>query len=369
MPPPRQIALSRRRVLAGAAVLALRPRPARSADRIAAAGLVLRRELVTDRLEEPVALGFLPRGGVMIAERHGIAEIRPGERVARLSGVPRGFRGRGGGIRALYVPSDLAQKRFIQLAYVDEFALSQARLRLSRLAYDRFSGQLSEERPVWTEDPAMSVATRISGALAGAGDGTLFLALGDRGQRDQAPDPTLAPGKIYRLREDGGAALINPLLGDASQPGIWSFGHANPVALALRPMDASLWCLDSDGDTAWLTRVLAGLRHTIPAEAELEPEEDALPFVRPSYVWEDGLRPGAMRFVVGPQFEAWQGQLLIAGRRGLRLVSFRGDQVSGETAVPGDFGRITDLRFAPDGALWVLASQRRAGLLWRLTPI
>ncbi|MEM9049309.1 MAG: PQQ-dependent sugar dehydrogenase [Pseudomonadota bacterium] len=361
-----------RRALLGGGTAALFLAPARPApaDVIGADGLRLQRSLVSDRLKPGAALGFLPRGAVMVAERSGsLAVVRPEERITRLSGAPRPFRGPGGGFRALHLPPQINRQRFLILAYVDEFALSQARLMLSRFAYDPFGERLSEENRLWIENPPHSSTARVSGALTPLGDRTVFVALGDRGDRGSAFDATLASGKIYRLREDGGTALINPLLGTKSRPGIWSMGHADPIALALRPSDASLWCLDRDDGTAWLTRVLAGLRHTAPDEAGFEPQEGALPFVRPAHVWDADLGPTAMRFVEGARFTAWQDRLLLGTRKGLRLIALEAGRVVGETVIPGEFGRIADLRFGPDGALWVLGNRRREGLLWRLAPI
>lgn len=361
----------RRAVIAGGLAAALLGSRRTDAATLTLGGERVALERIAERLEDPVALGFLPRGGVLVAERAGnLAEIRPGRRIQRYSGVPRVPRIRGAGLRDILVPRDVARSRRILLSYVDDFAFTQMRLVLARAAIDLNSGRLTGIERIWEEDPPADGTGRMSGRLCDAGDGSVYLALGDRGTREAALDPTLAVGKIYRLGMSGGVALNAPILGDDARRGIWSMGHADPAALAVRPADGSLWCLDGDGTADWLTRVLAGLGHAAPGEAEsgarLGEDPENVPVMRPAHVWNDPVRGTALAFLPAG-FGALAGSALLGTRRGLRLVRLKGDRLSGDVPAGDDLGRIADIRIGPDGAAWILAGGGE-GTLWRLGP-
>ena len=74
-----------------------------------------------------------------------------------------------------------------------------------------------------------------------ASDGTLFLTIGDRGDKDRAQDLSHHNGSIVRINRDGSIPADNPFIGQANHlPEIWSYGHRNPQGAGL-DRDGRLW--------------------------------------------------------------------------------------------------------------------------------
>jgi len=62
---------------------------------------------------------------------------------------------------------------------------------------------------------------------------TIFMTIGDRGERDLAQDLTVHNGKVLRLKLNGEAAAGNPFTNNSDAlPEIWTLGHRNPQGIA-----------------------------------------------------------------------------------------------------------------------------------------
>src|SRR5690606_15092462 len=72
-------------------------------------------------------------------------------------------------------------------------------------------------------------------------DGYLFLALGDRWERERAQDLSDPAGSIIRIHTDGSIPRDNPFVSTpGARPEIWSYGHRNPLGLGFDP-EGRLW--------------------------------------------------------------------------------------------------------------------------------
>lgn len=360
----------RRTVLGGLAAAALiGPVRAPGAETVEAAGLRLVVEQIADRLEEPVALAFDGAGGLLVAGAGGeVAHVRSARPIVRLSGVPPVHPGPEAGLFDLIPLPGRGRTRRLLLSFARTFALSQSRLAVTVSAWDPLSARLSGTETLWQDDSPRDAPRGFGGPMLAAPDGGFFLAAGDRGDREAALDPEQAPGKIYRLSEAGGPGITAPLIGGRAARGVWSFGHRNPKALALRPSDGSLWAAEDGGRAApdGLTRVLAGLRHLIPGEA---PPKDT-PALAPAHLWDRPVGPAGMAFLPAPRWKGWAGRLVVGSRRrqALRLLTLSGDRVTDEVELlRGRLGRISGLAVDAEGVLWVTTRERNGGL-WRLYP-
>jgi aldose sugar dehydrogenase len=364
--PDRRRALGAMAGLAAAALIG--PSRALGAETVDAAGLRLRLEQVSDRLRDPVALTFDGEGGLLVAEAAGdVAWLRSGRQIMRLTGLPPVHEGREAGLFDLALAAARGRTRRLVLSFARTFALSQSRLSVTASAWSALSGRLTETETLWEESPPRDAARGFGGRLLPAPDGGFYLAAGDRGDREAAVDPTQAAGKIYRLSFTGGPGLTNPRIGENAVRGLWSFGHGNVKALALRPSDGSLWAADDGrGANDTLTRVLGGLRHLAPGE---EAPAD-VPAVAPTHVWDRSTGPAGMAFLAGPRFAAWAGRLVVGARQrgSLRLLTLAGDRVTADDEIlRGRLGSISDVRLDAAGSLWVLGRGADGGL-WRVYP-
>jgi hypothetical protein len=82
--------------------------------------------------------------------------------------------------------------------------------------------------------------TGESSRLAFGTDGLLYMTSG--GDDATTQDPTTHAGKVLRLKDDGTAAPGNPFAGKGGNSAeVWTVGHRNGMALAVRPGTNELW--------------------------------------------------------------------------------------------------------------------------------
>jgi glucose/arabinose dehydrogenase len=209
------------------------------------------------------------------------------------------------------------------------------------------------EEPVVTGIPKARIHN--GGRIAFGPDGMLYVATGDAGDPSLSPDPSSLAGKILRVTPDGAVPEDNP---DAGSP-VYSRGHRNVQGLAWDTQGA-LWAseLGPDVDDE-INRIEPGADHGWP-EVTGAPGDDryvdaAFVAQPPEASWSGAaiLHDGAI-----PQ---WEGDLFVAALRGERLWRFDledGAIVDHEQLLVGEFGRLRTVVVAPDGALWVLTSNR-----------
>ncbi len=184
------------------------------------------------------------------------------------------------------------------------------------------------------------------GRLAFGPDGYLYVTTGDAGLRPAAQDPGSLAGKILRLTPDGAPAPGNPVEGSP----VWSLGHRNVQGIG---WDASGRMLASEfGQNTWdeLNVIVAGGNYGWPLA---EGDGGGAGFVDPVVTWRtDEASPSGIAVT--------STGVLLAALRGERLwfVPFEGTGFGTPTVVLDGIGRLRDVVVGPDGAWWVLTSNR-----------
>jgi glucose/arabinose dehydrogenase len=86
--------------------------------------------------------------------------------------------------------------------------------------------------------------------------------------------------------------------------------------------------------------------------------------------WVPSIAPSGMAFVAGERYPGWQGSLLVGALRGQALVrlTLAGTRIVAEDRLPaGAYGRVRDVRVAPDGTVYLLTDMSD-GRIVRLDP-
>lgn len=360
---------------------------------------------VATGLVHPWAVAFLPEGDTsgaryLVTERGGsLRLIEAGGRVRPpVQGLPAVRAVGQGGLLDLVLDSDFPRNRVLYFCYAEpdsrEPALSGTALASARLSPDG-SGLLDLRvllRQVPKVDSGNHYGCRIAeGRRAGAPDGTLFLALGERfSYRDQAQALDNHLGKVLRIRKDGGVPADNPFLNrPGAQPEIWSYGHRNPQGLIVAP-DGVLWEMEHGpmgGDEINLPqrganygwpRVSHGRNYDMSAVGTGQSAQPGTE--QPLHVWTPSIAPSGMAFVSSTRYgQDWLGQLLVGSlkfgyvaRLELEPPSAtypRGRVVRESRMVePQAIGqRVRDVRQGPDGFIYLLTDHPEGRLL-RLLP-
>jgi glucose/arabinose dehydrogenase len=211
----------------------------------------------------------------------------------------------------------------------------------------------ADPEPVVTGIPKARIHN--GGRIAFGPDGMLHVATGDAAEPALAADPSSLAGKILRVTPDGEVPDDNP---DAGSP-VYSLGHRNVQGLAW-DADGTLWAAELGPDVDdEINRIEPGGDHGWP-EVTGAPGDDryvdaAFVAQPPEASWSGAvvLHDGAI-----PQ---WEGDLFVAALRGQRLWRFEladGAIVDHEELLVGEHGRLRTVVVGPDGALWVLTTNR-----------
>ena len=343
-------------------------------------------EVVADGLQNPWGLAFIDGGRMLVTERPGRLRVvqANGQIGPPVAGLPRIDAGGQGGLLDVITDSDFASNRTVYFCYSEPAAAgasgNSTALASARLSVD--GSRLEGLKVLFSQRPKVVSRAHFGCRIVERGDGTLFLALGDRYSRmDDAQTLDNHLGKIVRLRKDGSAPADNPLVKTAGAlPEIWSFGHRNLQGATLAP-DGQLWTIEhgpQGGDE--LNRPGAGKNYGWPVitygenygggaigagitrQAGME---------QPVHYWVPSIAPSGMAFVRSDRYgKDWQGKLLVGSLkfRYLAMLQIDGTRVVREEKLLPDLGqRVRDVRQGPDGWVYLL-TDARDGQLLRLLP-
>jgi glucose/arabinose dehydrogenase len=254
-----------------------------------------------------------------------------------------------------------------------------ARLAVARARLE--PGRLTGLRVIFRQVPPSDSPLNIGSRLVVARDGTLFVTVGDRFERQRAQDPSVNRGQIVRINRDGSIPRDNPFVGRKGyRPEIWSIGHRNPQGAALSPVTGKLWIVEHGargGDEVNIPEagknygwpVIAYGRHYSGAKIGVGTHKAGME--QPIYYWDPSIAPSGMAFYTGDKFPAWRGNLLV-GALAYRLVArltLDGEKVVKEERILNKLSeRIRDVRQGPDGYVYLL-TDAQDGRLLRLEPV
>jgi len=332
-------------------------------------------------LEHPWALAFLPDRRMLVTERPGrVRLVDPRGRIsAPLPGVPAVSTGGQGGMLDIAPDPDFATTGNV-------FFCHSARVTggtVTRVSRARLDGDgFVETRAILDALPAWDNQMHFGCRLAFAADGMLFVTTGERSDaatRESAQHLDGLRGKVLRITQEGAPAPGNPFLGQPGRRGeIWSYGHRNPQALAIRPGTEELWEGEHGprgGDELNLIRPGANygwprVGQGVHYNGAPMPEGRSLPgLVDAVHAWVPSVSPSGMAFYTGDAFPGWRGSLFLGALSGQALIrlTLDGQRVTGEERLLRGMARIRDVRQGPDGKLWLLTDERN-GKLIRLDP-
>ncbi len=218
------------------------------------------------------------------------------------------------------------------------------------------------------------------------GSGNLYVGTGDGANTNNPQNLTALGGKILRVDPDTGAGLPNNPWGhnaNANRRRIWNHGHRNIQGLVLRPgTNGQFWSVEHGTTTDdELNRVIKGRNYGWlpgPGYDESPPMTNHARF--PNAVdaaWSSGsptIATSGADFLVGPQWEEWNGAIAVGALAGERLKIFTvsTSALIDEFTPPEldhTFGRLRTPVMGPDGHLYLTTSNGSQDKILRVCAV
>jgi glucose/arabinose dehydrogenase len=360
--------------------LALSPSPA-GAQTIKTQEHAVRVVRVTEGLDHPWGLAFLPDGRMLVTERPG--RLRIVGKDGRLdpqpvSGLPQIAATGQGGLLDVALHPRFADNGLVYFSFTARGDTGVG----TEVARGKLSGnRLEAVQVIFRQAPKGGSGVHFGSRLVFDRDGYLFVTLGERGERERAQKPDDHAGSVIRLHDDGRVPKDNPFVGKPGwKPEKYDLGHRNQQGAALHPQTGLLWTHEhgpQGGDEVNIIRagvnygwpvITYGVEYVIGTKIGEGTHKAGM--AQPIHYWVPSIAPSGMAFYTGDKFPRWRGDLFVGALKDEMLVrlKFDGEKVvREERMLKGLLGRIRDVRSGPDGYLYLLTDESN-GVLARLEP-
>ncbi|MBX2809142.1 MAG: PQQ-dependent sugar dehydrogenase [Cellvibrionaceae bacterium] len=338
-----------------------------------AGAAALTARVITDQLEHPWSMAFLPDGRFLISERVGRLRIvdAEGEVSAPISGLPDITVLGQGGLFDVALHPDFANNQLIYLSFSASDWLNRLFKKYNtEVIRAKLDGlHLKDIKTVFKAQPKTGGGVHFGGRLLFDRAGYLYISLGDRGLREEAQSLQSHLGTIVRVHDDGRVPSDNPFINTPkAKAEIFSYGHRNVQGLALHPDTGAVWAhehgpqggdevnlLTRGGNYGWPV-ITYGAEYGSGFAIGEGTEKDGM--IQPLHYWDPSIAPSGMGF--------YQGKLLIGALKSQRLVELH---LQGQTIIDeqplfaNQFGRIRDLRVAADQRIYLLTDAPQGKLI------
>lgn len=338
-------------------------------------------ETLTEGLQYPWSLAFLPDGRMLVTERVGRLRLIEADGTLQaepVPGAPSGYQDVQAGLMDVALDPEFDRTSWVYLTY----AYGREQANNTRLARGTLvDGRLEDVQTLFSAHPAKAGGSHFGGRIAFLPDKTLVLTLGDGfDYREQAQNLDNHLGKLVRLTREGTAPEDNPFYGRTGMANeVYSYGHRNVQGIAYDRQNQRLYINEHGprgGDE--INLIQAGRNYGWPlvsfgvdyTGAQITPYQN-LPDTEPPLLhWTPSIAPSALAIYDGTLFPEWQGDLFSAAlaAKQVRRVRLADGEVVEQEALFEELGeRIRDVRVGPDGALYLLTDSAEGRLL-KVTP-
>lgn len=330
---------------------------------------------MVEGLDSPWAIGVLPDGGFLVTERDGrLLYVKNGQ-ATNVKGVPKVAARGQGGLLDVTVARDFSQSREIFLTFSKPqqggagTALATARLSES-------GRRLTNLKVIFEAVPGGTTGRHFGSRVVEARDGTLFLTIGDRGDRPSAQDLATHMGSVIRVNRDGSVPTDNPFVGESSvRPEIWSYGHRNPQGAGL-DAQGRLWVSEhgaKGGDEVNLVRPGANygwpvISYGVHYSGQRIGEgtfKDGME--QPEHFWDPSIAPSGLLVYSGKLWPEWKGDIFVGSLKFDYIARLSGSPLREVEQIEGpETQRVRDIVEGPDGSIWFISVGNDA--VYRMTP-
>ncbi len=335
---------------------------------------------ITEGLEHPWGMAFLPDGRILVTERPGrLRLVENGQLLPEpISGLPSIVAQGQSGLLDVALHPRFADNQLIYIAYTS----ARNRGISTDVARGKLTGnKLEEVEVLFRANKGTTTGRHFGSRLVFDDKGFLYIGLGDHGQKERAQDTDDHAGSVIRIHDDGRIPADNPYQQHPDWlPELFSIGNRNIQGAALHPVSGELWAHEhgpQGGDEINIIRsgrnygwpvITYGVNYGIGTRIGIGTHKEGME--QPLYYWDPSIAPSGMTFYTGDAFLSWRDNLFVGALRGQMLVrlTLEGEEIVAEERMLKDqVGRIRDVRQGPDGSIYLLTDARNGKLL-RLEP-
>tara|TARA_Y100001935_G_C17311632_1_gene516934 strand:- start:8226 stop:9341 length:1116 start_codon:yes stop_codon:yes gene_type:complete len=338
-------------------------------------------EIISDQLEHPWSLVFLPSQDILISERTGnLRKVTKAGFLQKqpIQGLPDIKQNGQGGLLDLAIHPLFKENRLLYFSFSEETEQGLG----TAVAYGTLEkNKIKNVKVIFRLTPKSNTNYHFGSRLIFDKDNFLYITLGDRGSRPRAQNLNDHAGSIIRIYDDGSIPEDNPFF---NLPGhkqeIFSYGHRNVQGIAIHPTVNAIWAHEhgpQGGDE--LNIVTSGTNYGWPVitygknyvfGTDIGEGTHKKGMAQPIRFWVPSIAPSGMIFYTGDKFKKWRGNLLIGSLKFQQLVRLKlkkNDVVTEERLFSEKFGRIRDVKQGPNGYIYLLTDSKN-GKLIKLKP-
>jgi len=323
-------------------------------------------ETVASGLKHPWSLTFLPDGDALVTERAGRLRLIDDGKLqdSPIGNVPKVAAQGQGGLLDVVLHPDFETNRQLVISYAHRTSEGVT----TRVSKAKLEDNALRDREVIFEALPRSLTTRhFAGRMVFDDDNNLYIAVGDRGEKDRAQDTGDDAGGVHRITMNGEPAPDNPFLDDpGTNNTFYTYGNRNIQGMTRHPETGEIWSHEhgpQGGDEINIIRAGTNygwpeITYGIDYDGSIISEKTHMEgMAQPLHYWDPSIAPSGMAFYTGDAFPDWKGDLFVGALVMEKLVRLRLDEetVKQEEDLLTDNGeRIRAVVDGPDGHLWLL---------------
>ena len=343
--------------------------------------------LVRDSIQIPWGIEFVSENRALVTEQPGRlrwlidGKLDP----TPISGIPPVYdTGRGlGGLMDVALDPNHAENGWVYLAYVhtDQDLSARESKAMTRIIRGKIEDhQWVDQETLFAVEDSLELpgGTRWGCRFLFDREGYLYFTIGDVDREDYAQDLSRPNAKVFRIHADGRIPTDNPFVAEEGALGaIFTYGNRNAQGLALHPQTGVIWAtehgpmggdevnvIEKGANYGWPS-ITYGKHYNGDIVSQKTHREG---MEQPVIQWTPSISVCPAEFCDSPLFPKWQNQLLVGALafEEIRLLQVADQEVISQEVFLKNYGRVRDLKFGPDGSLYVLLN--RPDAILRLKP-
>ena len=336
-------------------------------------------KVISESLEYPWGLAFLPNGLALVTERPGrLNLISLDGSIKRVQGLPKIWVGGQGGLLDIAVDPNFSQNKTIYFTFSKPFQKgTHAGTALARATIENLTEpSLSNLDIIFSQNKPTISGYHFGSRIVISPENKIFITIGERGERNRAQDRFDHAGSVVRIHKDGSIPKDNPFAnGVKGLPEIWSIGHRNPQGAAWNIKTSSIWTVShgpKGGDE--INQPKSGKNYGWPITSygrhysggKVGRGHSAPGMELPLYHWDPSIAPSGATFYNGEAFPKWKDNLFIAALKSKLIVRMEikdGKVTKEERLFKNSFGRIRDIQQGPKDYLYIITDESKGRLI------